>query len=271
MQYRGHAARDQIGRFKVDLIDLAFSELALAGVDVLQRAVWREGDGPQALHSALKAIEIDPDYGRAHAYVGFFYGFNLFAQWINPDDDEIAHRARTAIERALAFDRGDPFILQRASMTYLLLGEPETALRYAEVAAAESARDSEMLTIHGMTLAYCGDHTNGRAMIEHAVTLERRLSPSIYLSLFEVRHMMQDYAGSLSVLQMMPDPPHYMRLYEAASLARLGRIDEARRLLELAPVGFDIARFAKSQARTCALAQDAEHWLESFRLAGVAV
>ena len=182
MQYRGHAARDQIGRFKVDLIDLAFSELALAGVDVLQRAVWREGDGPQALHSALKAIEIDPDYGRAHAYVGFFYGFNLFAQWINPDDDEIAHRARTAIERALAFDRGDPFILQRASMTYLLLGEPETALRYAEVAAAESARDSEMLTIHGMTLAYCGDHTNGRAMIEHAVTLERRLSPSIYLS-----------------------------------------------------------------------------------------
>lgn len=235
------------------------------------RAAWREGDGPRAMQSALRAIEIDPDYGRAHAYVGFFYGFNLFTQWISLDDDEIAHKAGAAIERALAFDRGDPFILQRASMTYLLLGKPETALRYAEVAAAESARDSEMLTIHGMTVAYCGDHAKGRAMIEHAVTLERRLSPSIYLSLFEVRHMMRDYAGSLSVLKMMPDPPHYMRLYEAASLARLGRIDEARRLLKQAPSGFDTTRFAKSQARTCALAQDAEHWLESFRLAGVDV
>lgn len=235
------------------------------------RAAWRESDSQRAMQAALRAIEIDPDYGRAHAYVGFFYGFSQFSQWLPLDEEEIMRRARHAIERALAIDRSDPFILLRASMTYLLLGEPQTALRYAEVAAGESARDSEMLVIHGMALAYCGDHAKARGMIEHAMTLDRRLSPSLYLGLIEVCHLMSDYTGSLAAIQMMPDPPFYIRMYEAASLARLGRTAEARHLLEQAPPGFDTTRFARSQARTCALVRDAEHWLESFRLAGVEV
>jgi hypothetical protein len=37
VQYRGHAAGDKVGRVKVDLIDLVFRELALTGVNVLQR------------------------------------------------------------------------------------------------------------------------------------------------------------------------------------------------------------------------------------------
>lgn len=36
MEYRSHAVRDQIGCFKVDLIDLVFRKLAVAGVNVLQ-------------------------------------------------------------------------------------------------------------------------------------------------------------------------------------------------------------------------------------------
>ena len=37
MQDRSDTIRDQVGCFEVDFIDLFFRELALAGVDVLQR------------------------------------------------------------------------------------------------------------------------------------------------------------------------------------------------------------------------------------------
>jgi hypothetical protein len=103
------------------------------------------------------------------------------------------------------------------------------------------------------------------------MTLEHQLSPGLYLSLMEVRHLMGDYAGSLAVMEMMPDPPYVIRLYEAAALARLGRTDEARRILDQAPEGFDHARFVRAHVRSCALARDAENWKESFRLAGITV
>ncbi len=235
------------------------------------RVAWRAGDGPRATQSVERALEIDPDYGRAHGYLAFFLAFSLFGQWNDLADDEIMLRSRAAIDQALIIDRSDPFILQRAAMTLFLLGEPAAALRYAEIAASVSARDSEMLMIHGMILAYCGEHAKGSAMLERAMTLEHQLSPGLYLSLMEVRHLMGDYAGSLAVMEMMPDPPYVVRLYEAAALARLGRTDEARRILDQAPEGFDHARFVRAHVRSCALARDAENWKESFRLAGITV
>lgn len=233
------------------------------------RVAWRAGDGLQALAWAQKAVEIDPDYGRAHAYIGFFHAFGNFGQWTDMGVTEIDRMALASIERALAIDPGDPFILQRASMTYFLLGEPLKALRYAETAASVSAHDSEMLAIRGMVLVYCGDRAKGCAMLERAVTLESRLSPSLYVSLMEARHMIGDYAGSLAVMEMIPNPPYYMKLYEAASLARLGRTDEARHILDQAPIGFDLFRFVHLHVRSCALTSDASHWLDSFRLAGI--
>ena len=235
------------------------------------RVAWRESDAPRAMQCAQMAVEIDPDYGRAHAYIGFFLGFSLFSQWSDLSTDDIDRQSLAAIERALSLDPGDPFILQRAAMTYLLLGQPQKGLRYAEIAAAVSASDSEMLVIHGMILAYCGEIAKGCAMLERAVSLEHRLAPSMYLGLIEAHHMRGDYAGALAVGQLMADPPFYIRLYEAASLARLGRADDVRRILGQTPAGFDLPSFARMQARTCALAKDAKHWLESFRLAGIDV
>ena len=235
------------------------------------RAAWRESDAPRALQCAQKAIEIDPEFGRAHAYVAFFLAFSLFSQWTDMTTAEIDSQSHAAIDRALALDPGDPFILQRAAMTFMLLGDPQKGLRFAEAAAVVSAADSEMLIIHGMIVAYCGDIARGRAMLERAIALEHRLSPSAYLALIEVHHMCGEYSAALEAAKLVLDPPFYIRLYGAASLARLGRTEEARQVLMQAPAGFDLPEFVRLQARSCALAKDADHWLESFRLAGITV
>lgn len=235
------------------------------------RAHWRNGEPALALESALKAAEIDEEYGRAHAYVAFYYAYGRFGQWFDLPFAELEIGARSEIERAVALDPTDPFVLQRASMTYLMLGDPETALRYAEAAALKSALDSEILVIRGLALGCCGRKDEGAAMLHRALALEPRLSPGCYSALAEVLHMQQDYLGSQAALDMIPNPPFYFGLLKAANLARLGDTDGARRLVATFPKKFDCELFARSEAKLCARVEDAEHWLESFRLAGVRV
>lgn len=83
--------------------------------------------------------------------------------------------------------------------------------------------------------------------------------------------MRRDYEGAVAVLETIVDPPYYIRLMKAVNLARLGQEDKVRQTVNDAPAGFDVRRFARSEARMCALPEDAEHWLESFRLAGIEV
>ncbi len=235
------------------------------------RAAWRDGKEQQAMELAQRAVEIDPAYGRAHAFVSHAHAYSLVSQWKPIDEAETKRLAREAIERALAIDATDPFTLHRAAMTYVLIGEPKTALRFAEAAAGISPQDSEILVIHGMTLACCGRHEEGLAMLERAVELGRRLAPGCHSALSEARHMCRDYAGSLAALDAIVDPPFYFQLGRAANLARLGQAEEARRIVARAPEWFSTALCARSWADCYALPEDQAHWLESFRLAGIEV
>lgn len=241
-----------------------------AYVQFLQaRSHWRNGAPQRALACALKAIEIDPDYGRAHAYVGYFYAFGRFGQWFDLSLSEMDVMANLEIERALEADPTDPFILQRASMTYLMLGDPESALRFVEAAVLESPLDSDILVIRGLVLAFSGRKEEGAELLERAIALEPRLSPGCYSALAEVRHMQRDYRASQAVIDLIPKPPVYVRLLKAANLARMGETDAARSLVEAISVDFDCALLARSEAKMCALPVDTDHWLESFRKAGV--
>lgn len=235
------------------------------------RSYWRNGAPRRALECALKAIEIDPDYGRAHAFAGYFYAYGRFGQWFGLHPAEMDARARRENERALAADPTDPFILQRAAMTHLMTGDPETALRYADAAALESALDSEILVIRGLCLGCAGRKDEGAALLERALSLEPRLSPGCYSALAEVRHMQRDYRASQTVLEMIPNPPVYVRLLKAANLARLGDAAAARLQVDGIPAEYDCMLCAQSEARMCALAEDANHWLDSFRQAGIPV
>ncbi len=235
------------------------------------RFAWRNGKETDALEFARKATEIDPAYARAHAYVAYFYAYSCFSQWHRLSNEEVAQRAHEALEKALSLDKNDPFILQRAAMTLLMLGESNEALRYADLAHQVSACDSEILIIRGLILACCSRYEEGLALLERAVKLERRLSPGCFCALSEGKHLNRDYSGSLAVLELIIDPPYYIQFMKAANLARLGQTVEAKRIVAAAPADFDTKQFALAEARMCALPEDKKHWLESFRLAGVEV
>ncbi|MEJ1993778.1 MAG: adenylate/guanylate cyclase domain-containing protein [Limibacillus sp.] len=236
------------------------------------RRAWRAGDEAGALKLVLEAIQADDGYARAQAYVGYFYAYNLFSQTLDLDEEETIERAREHMERSLSLDNTDPFVLQRAAMTFLLIGDPKAALKHAEAAEKVSARDSEILVINGLIQVCCGgDKVAGLAALEQGLALEPRPTPGYICAMVDARHIVRDYQGSLEALRPILDPPHYLQLCEAANLARLGRTEEARDVVRSIPPSFSAERFARSEARSCADPADAEHWLESFRLAGVEV
>ena len=237
------------------------------------RSVWRAGKEVEAMQLAQKAVEVDPDYGRAHAYVAFFYGYSLYSQHLGLDSDETIALAQTALDQALIRDPNDPFILQKLSMTKIMLGQPKDGLRLSESALRFGARDGEIIVNHGHALVACGLYEEGTAFMEQAMALVQRFAvpPGFYCGLGECRHICRDYEGSVAALEMMSDPPFDILMLKAASLGRLGEVDAARRIIESAPKGFSTTRYARHMARTCALDEDIAHFQESFRLAGVEV
>jgi Tfp pilus assembly protein PilF len=235
------------------------------------RSLWRAGKETEAMRLAQKAVEADPNYGRAHAYVAYFYGYSLFSQHLGLGPDETQAYAEMALDRALACDPNDPFILQKLSMTKIMLGQPTDALRLSRSALRFGARDGEIIINHGHSLIVCGAYEEGTAYMEQAMALVQRsaVPPGFYCGLGECRHICRDYSGSVAALDMMSDPPYDILLLKAAGLARLGEVDAARRVIDSAPAGFCTTRHAQHMARTCALPEDIAHFRESFRLAGV--
>jgi adenylate cyclase len=235
------------------------------------RNSWRNGDESGALKSLLEAVAADAGYARAVAYVGYFYAYSLFSQTLDLDEMETIRQARDYLDRALAIDQSDPFVLQRAAMSFLLIGDHQAAMNYSEAAAKISACDSEILVIRGLIQVSCGLRDEGLGIVERGVELEARPTPGFVCALGDARHMVRDYSGSLDALRLLLNPPYYIRLCQAANLARLGRTEEARDIVRSAPEGFSVERFARGEARMCADPKDVEHWLESFRMAGVKV
>ncbi|MEE4238562.1 MAG: BTAD domain-containing putative transcriptional regulator [Anderseniella sp.] len=235
------------------------------------RAASRDGEEKKALQLIEKAAEVDPDYARAHAYAAWFYAYGAFSQATGLGIEETDRQARAGIERALSLDRSDPFVLHRASMVYLLLGEPVTGLRYAEAAARQNPRDAEILVVHGFCLVCCGEAQRGVGMLEKAIALEPYAPPSFYATLSDCRYFVGDYAGSLQALDQILNETSAEQVARVPPLAKLGRLSEAKAIIDEALPGFDIKRFAGCFQRICARPEDAEHWLEGFRLAGIDV
>ena len=107
--------------------------------------------------------------------------------------------------------------------------------------------------------------------MEKAFRLEPRLPFTCLHALSDGRYMAHDYDGALSTLELIVNPPYYIRFAKVASLAQLGRIEEAKRIVAAAPPKFNAEQYARCCSIWCALPADAAHWLEGFRKAGINV
>lgn len=235
------------------------------------RAAWREGEEKGARELLLRAIDLDPQFARALSYLAYFYSYGRFSQTTGLSDEEAARLALNFAERAIAADRGDPFTLHRIAITYNLLGETAKAQPLIEAAAAQNPHDLDVIVVHGLILAYCGRHQEGLDLLERAGRIESRMTPGYRWAMSDAYYLAHDYTKSYAAISPIIDPPPFMRVCQAASLAQLGRGEEACRIVKEVSTLIDTARIVRMHVAMCVLPEDAEHWLDGFRKAGINV
>jgi TolB-like protein/class 3 adenylate cyclase len=229
-------------------------------------------ESPQAWRESQmlidRALELDPDYAEAHRW----QAMNLWIGWAHWGEPEDPTR-RLALEhadRAVALDPNDPGC--RWIRGLILHYE-----RRFEEAEVENNRSLELDPNHADTWAEKSDLSvlNGK-LNEGLESIEKafRLNPIppswYYLLKGQALYALRRYGAAVQVLRLDATYRTHSRRFLAASLAQLGRLDEARREAKMFLVinpSFRISFWAKSQPFKDEALLD--HFVDGFRKAGL--
>ncbi len=202
---------------------------------------YSQDDHDAALSFLTRASELDPSFAPAHAYRAYVHYQSVVMHWVNTD--EIPAELDAGLEagqKALAADPRDAVAYFGIGRIYMMKGRTEDS-----IAALESAiklNPSFAQAYHGLGMALClagrfDEAHNANAMCE-------RLSPRdpiIWASLVvqSLTYLLaRDYDNALIWAQKTRRHPNAVGYWPhsmlAASLAQLGRIDEAQKEITMA-------------------------------------
>jgi TolB-like protein/Tfp pilus assembly protein PilF len=228
---------------------------------------------PGRLQVALRAferlIEDKPDY--AGGYAGAAYVHTFYAWWghSNSPDQEL-RKAIELAEHAISLDPASGIAYTALAFSSLARREFDQAVSWSESAIKAQPVDPYVMVYHSVILNLNGQAADSIKYAERAVRLDPIYPRTPYLNILGMSHF---HAGNLEAAQEMfqrsldrggPDNPGMQR-YRAATLALLGRTDEAKailRLTEMYGTKYDFATWLKQSFRNL---QDADKVLNALR------
>lgn len=240
--------------------------------DLCMRARKLMDDSPQMAEEAhlmlTRAVALDPDYAEPYRWLAMNHWMGG-VHWGGPSEDSRA----TALElagKAVAIAPDDAGC--RWVLAYLLAYE-----RSFDRSDREFARAIELDPEEADAWAALSDITvlAGRAQegLEH-IRKAFRLNPLptgwYYLTLGQAQYAVRDYEAAIETLRRDETYRTSSRRFLAASLAQLGRRDEARAEVELFLVGnprFSTGHWAATEPFRDAATLD--HFVEGYRKAGL--
>jgi TolB-like protein len=197
-----------------------------------------------ALNLLHRAIELDPSYAPALAYLAWGYEERLTRAWGAYGDDDTGMAIALA-RRAIAADRDDALVLVLAGFVLVMIARDYNEGLEAVNRARELNPNIAFVTfLVGAVFNICGNPEEGLVCIEHAI----RISPGdpgafFFYTAAAMAHLMCGRPAEACELatksaRMYADWDTTYRIL-APALVQLGRMDEARsaidKLLELAP------------------------------------
>jgi adenylate cyclase len=211
-----------------------------------------------------KAIELDPNYAQAYAWLAIVHT-NLHAYNWTADADRSMEMARKAV--TLGPDNyWSHWALGRA---YKKVRDFDRAMAGYERALELNSNDANLLAEMVELLVQIGRAEDGVVQCKLAMRINPHY-PDWYLwNLGWAQYFMGEYEEALASLKRMSNPPNGARRTLAAVLVRLGRVEEARAVIaafrEQAP-DFTVSTMENFafQNRTYL-----ERWMEDLRTAGL--
>ncbi len=217
----------------------------------------------------LNVLEHRPAFARAHVAVAWTWLFDAIWGWTDTPEAAIAEGWRHA-ERAVELDDLDAEV-------HWLLGDFCLVSRQYERTEAEYRRAFELNPSLADVRADWASTANRLGLPEEGVEsmeLAKQLNPNppIWYGWFHGAALFgaRRYDEAELVLQAAPAHTVISRLYLAATLARLGKLDEAKR--EVATSADELPGISVAlleQLETYRSAEDQEHLSDAVRLAGL--
>ena len=240
----------------------------LRGRSVYMQSV---GQDRSAVELFAKAVEIDPRCAHAYAFMALDYAYSVYG--VRPLDEDPFSPARANIDRALAVAEDDSFVHAIAADVHMICGDHDLARSHAERAVAINPNDIWVRHSYGFVLAYSGEPEKAKPWLVETLRLDPRPPDFLIEILAECHYLLREYDAVIEIYTRWQNPPLHMYTQLAAAYAQLGRMDEARAAFEtyrrLRPPDADFAYYLAAHVRLCKRQEDADHWVEGYRKAGL--
>jgi tetratricopeptide (TPR) repeat protein len=244
----------------------------LEAYDLCVRARALIGKAPDVAREASlllnRAIALDPGYAEAHRWLAF----NRWSSWAHWGDAMEPNRSR-AVElaaRAVALDPNDAG--NRWVLGHLLAFEQRWQQADAEYEAAFAldANQADTWAMQGEMSTFHGRPDDGIGKVQRALRLNPHPPGWYYWELGYAQYAARLHEAAVETLQTEATYRTGSRRILAASLAQLGRMDEARREAELFMVSnphFTISYWAATQPFRVQTIR--EHFVDGYYKAGL--
>lgn len=247
--------------------------ICLAAYECVLRGNALPWDDPNGLAEATRlfeqAIEIDPNYGFAHALLAAV----TVDHWEeNPDAaDDLLEEAHALAKRGIALDPNESTCFSILAQTCLYRREFALALQYMQRAVALNPTNAWNTADMGYVLIFVGEAEQALAWFERARQINLYFDPPWYFrSIGQAMMALERYAEALAMFDQVILRTPRVNAYMAACHARLGHEMQARASAAACLDGqpaFSIRRFMSREAWQ--KVTDAERLAESLRLAGL--
>ncbi len=175
-----------------------------------------------------KAIELDPGYGHAHAWLACTIGQSLVCGFV-PWTDEEMRRAKSEAQTALALNDDDSEAHRILGDICIIERRFEQAEFHHERAIGLNSNDPRIVSQRGELLMWLGRPDEGVPWIEKAIRLDpvgaERRTYNLGRAFFSARR----YAEAATTLTRLQSASSGRHAYLAASYAQLGDSEQARR------------------------------------------
>jgi TolB-like protein/Tfp pilus assembly protein PilF len=187
------------------------------------REHWNHYDAAAAEVPLRRAIELDPKYAQAHAWLGF----SLLLKEYDYCDEMQLQPALACAQKAIALDPDDSTTQAMLGLILTYMGKHDAAAAHFERAVVLHPNNMFAQTLYGALLIYIG--RPDAALVRLELVLQRDPYPPVWywewsgLALYQLRR----YDEATAAFHKMGLRHYWTHAYLAASYAMAGRFEDA--------------------------------------------
>jgi TolB-like protein/DNA-binding SARP family transcriptional activator/rhodanese-related sulfurtransferase len=209
----------------------------LSAYDYYQRA-WKlfftftKDGNNDALELLEKAIKLDPGYARAYGLLAWVHAHNSSKRYSWGQNPELSlDLALEAAQEAVTLATDDYFSHWALGFVHSVHGDFDRASAGYERALALNPSDATLLVNMTEVLYKTGRAEQAIAQIKLAMRINPRHPDWYFWDLGIAQYLAEQYPEALETLNRMSNPSNGVRRIRAAVLVRLGRVEDARRVI----------------------------------------